>query len=87
MLLGPRVAAGTCRVWCSLWRAVFSSGSASASSPACAGLEQTLPPAGMMQELVAGVEKIRFDSETDVEELGARALPFPGVDSKLGMGL
>ncbi|NWV37241.1 CPSF4 factor, partial [Grantiella picta] len=38
-----------------------------------------------MQELVAGVEKIRFDSEADVEQQrGARALPFPGVDSKLG---
>ncbi|KAF4797482.1 Cleavage and polyadenylation specificity factor subunit 4 [Turdus rufiventris] len=37
-----------------------------------------------MQELVAGVEKIRFDSETDVEELGARALPFPGMDSVQG---
>ncbi|NXA84820.1 CPSF4 factor, partial [Thryothorus ludovicianus] len=35
-----------------------------------------------MQELVAGVEKIRFDSEADVEELRARPLPFPGVDSK-----
>ncbi|XP_056362265.1 putative cleavage and polyadenylation specificity factor subunit 4-like protein [Oenanthe melanoleuca] len=34
----------------------------------------------MMQELVAGVEKLRFDSEADVEELGARPLPFPGVD-------
>ncbi|XP_058708645.1 putative cleavage and polyadenylation specificity factor subunit 4-like protein [Poecile atricapillus] len=32
----------------------------------------------MMQELVAGVEKIRFDSEADVEELGARPLPFLG---------
>ncbi|NWH41610.1 CPSF4 factor, partial [Chloropsis hardwickii] len=40
-----------------------------------------------MQELVAGVEKIRFDSEADVEELGARPLPFPGVDGKLGTGL
>ncbi|KAI1232488.1 Cleavage and polyadenylation specificity factor subunit 4 [Lamprotornis superbus] len=38
----------------------------------------------MMQELVAGVEKIRFDSEADVEELGARPLPFPGVDSVQG---
>ncbi|NXH31481.1 CPSF4 factor, partial [Myiagra hebetior] len=38
-----------------------------------------------MQELVAGVEKIRFDSEADVEQQrGARPLPFPGVDSKLG---
>ncbi|NXN87917.1 CPSF4 factor, partial [Bombycilla garrulus] len=40
-----------------------------------------------MQELVAGVEKIRFDPEADVEELGARPLPFPGVDSKSGTGL
>ncbi|XP_033374490.1 putative cleavage and polyadenylation specificity factor subunit 4-like protein isoform X1 [Parus major] len=38
----------------------------------------------MMQELVAGVEKIRFDSEADVEELGARPLPFLGVDSVQG---
>ncbi|XP_025892649.1 putative cleavage and polyadenylation specificity factor subunit 4-like protein [Nothoprocta perdicaria] len=31
-----------------------------------------------MQELVAGVEKIRFDLETDVEQQrGARLLPFP----------
>ncbi|NXQ39681.1 CPSF4 factor, partial [Catharus fuscescens] len=37
-----------------------------------------------MQELVAGVEKIRLDSEADEEELGARALPFPGVD-RLGL--
>ncbi|XP_010209387.1 PREDICTED: putative cleavage and polyadenylation specificity factor subunit 4-like protein [Tinamus guttatus] len=37
-----------------------------------------------MQELVAGVEKIRFDLEADVEEQrGARLLPFPGMD-KLG---
>ncbi|NWZ95490.1 CPSF4 factor, partial [Nesospiza acunhae] len=40
-----------------------------------------------MQELVAGVEKISFDSEADVEELRAQPLPFPGVDSKLGTGL
>ncbi|NWI33517.1 CPSF4 factor, partial [Sula dactylatra] len=34
-----------------------------------------------MQELVAGVEKIRFDLEADVEQQrGARPLPFPGVD-------
>ncbi|XP_017667302.1 PREDICTED: putative cleavage and polyadenylation specificity factor subunit 4-like protein [Lepidothrix coronata] len=34
-----------------------------------------------MQELVAGVEKIRFDLEVDVEQQqGARPLPFPGVD-------
>ncbi|NWZ71361.1 CPSF4 factor, partial [Acrocephalus arundinaceus] len=37
-----------------------------------------------MQELVTGMEKIRFDSEADVEELGAHPLPFLGVDSKLG---
>uniref|UniRef100_A0A8C8BDY8 Cleavage and polyadenylation specificity factor subunit 4 n=1 Tax=Otus sunia TaxID=257818 RepID=A0A8C8BDY8_9STRI len=37
-----------------------------------------------MQELVAGVEKIRFDLEADVEQQrGARPLPFPGTD-KLG---
>ncbi|NWQ58885.1 CPSF4 factor, partial [Neopipo cinnamomea] len=40
-----------------------------------------------MQELVAGVEKIRFDLEADVEQQrGGRPLPFPGVDSKLGTG-
>ncbi|NXA35883.1 CPSF4 factor, partial [Eudromia elegans] len=40
-----------------------------------------------MQELVAGVEKIRFDLEVDVEQQrGARLLPFPGMDSKLGTG-
>ncbi|NXL53436.1 CPSF4 factor, partial [Podilymbus podiceps] len=40
-----------------------------------------------MQELVAGVEKIRFDLEADVElQQGARPLPFPGMDSKLGAG-
>ncbi|XP_068066029.1 putative cleavage and polyadenylation specificity factor subunit 4-like protein [Anomalospiza imberbis] len=38
----------------------------------------------MMQELVAGVEKIRFDSEADVEGLGAQPLPFPGMDSVQG---
>ncbi|XP_039572316.1 putative cleavage and polyadenylation specificity factor subunit 4-like protein isoform X2 [Passer montanus] len=38
----------------------------------------------MMQELVAGVEKITFDSEAAVEELRARPLPFPGVDSVQG---
>ncbi|NXO97193.1 CPSF4 factor, partial [Certhia brachydactyla] len=37
-----------------------------------------------MQELVAGVEKIRFDSEADVEERGAQPLPFLEVDSKEG---
>ncbi|XP_053816704.1 putative cleavage and polyadenylation specificity factor subunit 4-like protein [Vidua chalybeata] len=41
----------------------------------------------MMQELVAGVEKIRFDSEADVEGLRAQPLPFPGMDSKFGTGL
>lgn len=96
VLVGPRVAAGTSRAWCSLGRAVFSLGSAPASPgscfpasfPACARLERALPGAGMMQELVAGVEKIRFDSEADVEQQrGARPLPFPGVDSKLGTGL
>lgn len=40
-----------------------------------------------MQELVAGVEKIRFDLEADVEQQrGAQPLPFPGMDSKLGTG-
>ncbi|KGL94526.1 Cleavage and polyadenylation specificity factor subunit 4, partial [Charadrius vociferus] len=34
-----------------------------------------------MQELVAGVEKIRFDLEADVEQQrGAWPLPFPGMD-------
>ncbi|NWU19279.1 CPSF4 factor, partial [Dyaphorophyia castanea] len=38
-----------------------------------------------MQELVAGVEKLRFDSEGDAEQRrGARPLPFPGGDSKAG---
>uniref|UniRef100_A0A8C3QUC9 Cleavage and polyadenylation specificity factor subunit 4 n=1 Tax=Cyanoderma ruficeps TaxID=181631 RepID=A0A8C3QUC9_9PASS len=55
-----------------------------ASSPACAGLEQALPGAGMMQELLTGMEKIKFDSEGDVEELGTHPLPFPGVDSVQG---
>ncbi|NWT79717.1 CPSF4 factor, partial [Lanius ludovicianus] len=41
-----------------------------------------------MQELVAGVERMRFDSEADVEQQrGARPLPFPAVDSKLGAAL
>lgn len=40
-----------------------------------------------MQELVAGMEKMRFDLEADVEQQrGARPLPFPGMDSKLGTG-
>uniref|UniRef100_A0A8D2MVE2 Uncharacterized protein n=1 Tax=Zonotrichia albicollis TaxID=44394 RepID=A0A8D2MVE2_ZONAL len=34
-----------------------------------------------MQELVAGMERISLDSEADVEQLRAQALPFPGVDS------
>ncbi|XP_064323492.1 putative cleavage and polyadenylation specificity factor subunit 4-like protein [Phalacrocorax carbo] len=35
-----------------------------------------------MQELVAGVEKIRFDLESDVEQQrGAQPLPFPRMDS------
>ncbi|TRZ13872.1 hypothetical protein HGM15179_013251 [Zosterops borbonicus] len=38
----------------------------------------------MMQELVTGMEKISFDSEPDVEELGARPLPFLGVDTVQG---
>ncbi|NXG13853.1 CPSF4 factor, partial [Grallaria varia] len=38
-----------------------------------------------MQELVAGVEKIRFGSEADVEQQrGAWPLPFPGTDSVQG---
>lgn len=92
MLLGPRVAAVTCRVWCSLGRRVVSLVS-SFVSPfaalllACAGLEAPLPGAGAMQELVAGVEKIRFDLEADVEQQrGVQPLPFPGMDSKLGTG-
>ncbi|XP_042658236.1 putative cleavage and polyadenylation specificity factor subunit 4-like protein [Tyto alba] len=40
-----------------------------------------------MQELVAGVEKIRFDLEADVEQQrGAQPLPFPGMD-KLGVAV
>ncbi|NXT28386.1 CPSF4 factor, partial [Syrrhaptes paradoxus] len=40
-----------------------------------------------MQELVAGVEKLRFDLEADVEQpQGAQPLPFLGTDSKLGTG-
>ncbi|NXF71408.1 CPSF4 factor, partial [Sclerurus mexicanus] len=40
-----------------------------------------------MQELVAAVEKLRFDSEADMEQQrGAWPLPFPGTDSKLGTG-
>ncbi|KFQ09882.1 Cleavage and polyadenylation specificity factor subunit 4, partial [Leptosomus discolor] len=38
-----------------------------------------------MQELVAGVEKIRFDLEADVErQQGAQPLPFLGTDSRAG---
>ncbi|NWV06495.1 CPSF4 factor, partial [Ptilonorhynchus violaceus] len=40
-----------------------------------------------MQELVAGVEKIRFDSEADEQQQGAQPLPVPGVDSKLETGV
>ena len=41
----------------------------------------------MMQELVAGVEKVRFGLEADVEQQrGARPLSFLGMDSKLGTG-
>ncbi|NWV73596.1 CPSF4 factor, partial [Dasyornis broadbenti] len=40
-----------------------------------------------MQELVAGVEKIRFDSEADVEQQrGAGPLPLAGVDRLGGTG-
>ncbi|NXT88220.1 CPSF4 factor, partial [Anhinga rufa] len=40
-----------------------------------------------MQELVAGVEKIRFDLEADVgQQRGAQPLPFPGMD-KLGVAV
>ncbi|KFQ33315.1 Cleavage and polyadenylation specificity factor subunit 4, partial [Mesitornis unicolor] len=40
-----------------------------------------------MQELVAGVEQLRFDLEADVEQQrGAQPLPFPGMDVKLGTG-
>ncbi|XP_074411462.1 putative cleavage and polyadenylation specificity factor subunit 4-like protein [Zonotrichia albicollis] len=38
----------------------------------------------MMQELVAGMERISLDSEADVEQLRAQPLPFPGVDSVQG---
>uniref|UniRef100_A0A663M7N5 Cleavage and polyadenylation specificity factor subunit 4 n=1 Tax=Athene cunicularia TaxID=194338 RepID=A0A663M7N5_ATHCN len=35
-----------------------------------------------MQELVAGVEEMRFDLEADVEQQrGAQPLPFPGMDT------
>ncbi|MGH0119452.1 UNVERIFIED_CONTAM: hypothetical protein FKN15_024195 [Acipenser sinensis] len=34
-----------------------------------------------MQDLIAGVQKIRFDLEVDVlMQKGARPLPFPGMD-------
>ncbi|NXL28554.1 CPSF4 factor, partial [Glaucidium brasilianum] len=36
-----------------------------------------------MQELVAGVEEMRFDVE---QQRGTRPLPFPGMDGKLGTG-
>ncbi|NWH67447.1 CPSF4 factor, partial [Geococcyx californianus] len=40
-----------------------------------------------MQELVAGVGKMRFDLEADVEQQrGAQPLPFLGMNSKLGTG-
>ncbi|NWU67561.1 CPSF4 factor, partial [Pterocles burchelli] len=40
-----------------------------------------------MQELVAGVEKLRFELGADVEQpQGAHPLPFLGMDSKLGTG-
>ncbi|NXG08468.1 CPSF4 factor, partial [Sakesphorus luctuosus] len=40
-----------------------------------------------MQELVAGVEKIRFDLEADVEQQqGVWSLPLPGMDSKESWG-
>lgn len=48
-----------------------------------AGLE--VPLVGAM--LVAGVEKIRFDLEADVEQQPrARPLPFLGMDRKLKTG-
>ncbi|NXJ98343.1 CPSF4 factor, partial [Corythaixoides concolor] len=38
-----------------------------------------------MQELVAGVEKVGFDLEADVEQQrGAQPLPFPGTDRRAG---
>lgn len=41
-----------------------------------------------MQELVAGVERLRFDLETDVEQQrGAQLLPFSGMSSKSGDGV
>uniref|UniRef100_A0A8C9FN38 Uncharacterized protein n=1 Tax=Pavo cristatus TaxID=9049 RepID=A0A8C9FN38_PAVCR len=36
-----------------------------------------------MEELVAGVERIGFDVEADMEQQGGQLLPFPGKD-KLG---
>lgn len=40
-----------------------------------------------MQEIIASVDHIKFDLEIAVEQqLGAQPLPFPGMDSKRGMG-
>jgi hypothetical protein len=37
----------------------------------------------MLQELVSGVEGSKFDIEDALDrQLGARPLPFPGMDSK-----
>ncbi|NWZ27828.1 CPSF4 factor, partial [Asarcornis scutulata] len=38
-----------------------------------------------MQELVVGMERLRFDLEADVEQQrGAQPLPFPGMCSEMG---
>ena len=38
----------------------------------------------MLQELVASVEDYRFEIEDALDkQLGARPIPFPGMDSKL----
>ncbi len=38
----------------------------------------------MLQELVSGVDGCRFEIEDALDkQLGARPLPFPGMDSKL----
>lgn len=38
----------------------------------------------MLEELVSGCEGVKFDIEDALDkQLGARPLPFPGMDSKL----
>lgn len=45
----------------------------------------TLGGAGAMQELVAGMERLRVELEADVEQQGgAQPLPFPGTCSEMG---